>query len=45
MQFWRRDKHIDTWNRLENPEIDPQKSGPMIFNKGKEMEENSISNK
>ena len=44
MQFWRRDRHIDTQNRLENPQIDPQKSALVIFDKGKEMEENSISN-
>lgn len=34
MQFWRRDKHKDRQNRLENPEIHPQKSAPVIFDTG-----------
>ena len=27
VQCWRRDRHIDQWNRLENAEIDVQKYG------------------
>jgi hypothetical protein len=27
-------ERIDQWNRMENPEIDPQKHSRLVFNKG-----------
>ena len=32
--YWWRDRHIDQWNRIDNPENDSHKYAKLIFDKG-----------
>ena len=42
--YWHKNRYSDQWNRLENPEMEPQTYGQLMFDKaGKDIQWNKDS--